>query len=249
MRELHLLYCVCGVIVLGILASTAESTLITFDTLDPTIVSVGGDGKTIRPGALTELGLTVDGVTVTITREGDGVFDLVDNTLSTQIGKPANWGAVSLDFFADTRNLGLIFSFSDPIVAFSLLSGDFGRDLDILKLFAYTSDDASGDPINSEPVESYLPLTATRQWEEKRFYIDVDEGEEGFSSVKFYGGAADFDVFVDRVFFDRSGELDPMESSLDDPGNVGDTITVIPEPGSLALIGLGLAVMFKRKKK
>lgn len=240
-----------------------QSGLITFDSLSPTANSVlTSPTRTNRPGAITQMQIATAGITVSISREDGAAFDLVNNFLLTQTGKPDEWGtdfdqdgdmedgtadrSVSLDAFVDTRNLGFIFSFSDPIQGFSLLAGDFGHDFDELNLTAYTGPNLTGTVVNPVPVTEYLPARPNSpEWTQARFEI-IDHG--GFQSVLFRGGLNDFDVFVDRVFVSLSGNI-PPDDELDDPGIDSDeNPLVVPEPVSLSLLAIaGLGVLCRRR--
>ncbi len=240
--------------VLGLsLGATAE--LITFDSLAPTANSVS-EGKTVRPGAFTQLPMTVAGTTVTIKRANGSRFDLVDNTLPTQPPKAEEWGSyipngegsdyksVSLDFFFDTSSDPVVVSFSDVIHTFSILVGDYGEDLDTLWLFAHTEPDAQGEQLNTLPVERQIGVAPAGTWTDTRFHI---HSQTGFKSVVFYGGLGDLSVFMDRIYFSRNPEAPlPSEGSdptLDDAVILGDDVTIIPEPASLVIFGAGVGMV------
>lgn len=241
-------------IVLGLTLSTSAE-LITFDSLAPTADSVS-EGKTVRPGAFTELPMTVAGTTVTIKRAGGSRFDLIDNTLSTQPPKAEEWGSyipngegtvyksVSLDFFFDTSSDPVVVNFSDVIHTFSILVGDYGQDLDTLWLFAFTEPDAQGEALNTLPVERQIGVAPAGTWTDTRFHIHSDTG---FKSVVFYGGLGDLSVFMDRIYFSRNPEAPlPAEGSdptLDDAVILGDDVTIIPEPASVVIFGTGIGMI------
>ncbi len=261
----HCCYALTAIVVLMIASASHASIatlsgLITFDDLTPTANSVHPDGFTIRTGGLTFLQFETAGVTVDIYREGGAGFDLVNNFLPTQTGKPDGWGSdidldgdvqagtadrsVSLDAFDDPSNLGFVFSFSDPIQGFSLIAGDFGRDLDELVLTAYSGEDLSGGQVGSA-VYDYLPGVDGPTWTDARFEIT---DSSGFQSVLFKGGLNDFDVFVDRVFISLSGNI-PADDEIDNPQIDGDSNPlVVPEPMSGALLVGGLALMMRRRR-
>ncbi|MFA7236505.1 MAG: PEP-CTERM sorting domain-containing protein [Phycisphaeraceae bacterium] len=256
-------------------ARAGYATLITFDDLPATVVSenfvgtniaLGGTAsgyRAVRPGYYqgdTKLVLSVTGVTVTISRQDGKAFDIVDNTLNSQVGKGDAFGTRSLDPFYDISVSGFIFSFSDPIRAFSLLSGDFGGDPDGLILKAYYDENLAGGLVPDSTYSSTIPGTTERTWTEDRFYTAVTDPEAaGFKSVLFYGGVGNFSVFLDRIWFER----DPVEvanlienpglyyydQGLDDVENTGDTIVIIPEPTGLGLMIGGAMILAARRRK
>ena len=252
-------------LVLGVVALfglRAEAVLITFDDLPATITSEVPDSTTqsgfraVRNGALTELILSAGGVTVTITRENDAPFDIVDNTLQSQQNKNPSFGSRSLDPYVFTGNQGFIFNFSDPIKTFSILGGDFGQDYDRLQLRAFFGQDLSGGLVPGSFQEEELPrLVNQSTWTQARFHTSVEEsGDPGFRSVLFRAGNGfNFSAFFDRVFFDLglvpSDPFFPGDDELNDPENQGDPTTLIPEPATLVLFAAGGALAFTPPRK
>ncbi|MHB1156825.1 MAG: PEP-CTERM sorting domain-containing protein [Phycisphaerales bacterium] len=269
-RFLGILFCAT----LALSTRAGYATLITFDDLPATAssetyvgtnVALGGTAsgyRAIRPGYYqgdTKLVLSVTGITVTISRQNGKPFDIVDNTLNSQVGKGDSFGTRSLDPFYDTSVNGFIFSFSDPIRAFSLLSGDFGGDPDGLILKAYYGENLAGGLVPGSTYSSTIPGTVERTWTEDRFYTAVTDPEAaGFKSVLFYGGVGDFSVFLDRIWFER----DPVEvanliedpglyyydQGLDDVENTGDITSIVPEPTGIALMIGGAMLLAARRR-
>src|SRR5262245_41568658 len=84
----------------------AQAQPVTFDFESSTatyLVPPGG----ARPGALTNLSITQSGLTMTITREGAGRFDVLGNP-GNSFNRPASWGTNSLDPFFSTAGTAMI---------------------------------------------------------------------------------------------------------------------------------------------
>lgn len=262
-------------------AGQAQAYLVTFDDLTPSndsteVVEIGGVNylRTIRNGAYTTLPLLVGGeggITVEIYRYYGAAFDLIDNTLPTQPSKAVNvadpgdppvwedhFGAVSLDPFINTVNDPFVITFSQPVRTVSFMMGDYGRDEDTMTAYAFIPQTPDIDTdVPAAAMIDFLPLKAPNDysWNERRFTLTHSEG---FQSVVFAAGGgegddADFDVYIDRIFFALSElsqpEIDDFPETLDDPENQGDDTTILPEPYSLTLLGLGGMAMLKRRRK
>jgi hypothetical protein len=171
-----------------------------------------------RPGALTSLALTNGGLTITITRPNNARFDIVDNTTVNQSGKPASFGARSLDpmFTVLTPNSanGWIFNLSAPTTTFGLAFGDYGVDADSLTLTAFSGADGTGATLGTQTVN--LGLNAF-----PNFATNSVTGV-GIRSVVV-------SVTSDTTGFENSVILDNIQVA-----------GAAPEPGTLSLLGLGL---------
>lgn len=206
-------------------ALPAAAAVVTFDfeAQSPTFTSPPAGS---RPGALTSLGITSSGLTLTITRESGIHFDLVSNT-GNQTGKPAGWGTVSLDpFFAESSNTAFILNFSAPITSFSVEAGDYGGDADTLVVQAFSAADLGGSLVGSSstPYSSSFPTITSGS-----------AGGGSILSVRLIGGSPDFQ---NSMFYDNI--------TVNTVGGAG-----VPEPGSWLLVcgSLGgLALMRLRRR-
>ncbi len=238
----------------------ARGSLLTFDSLVATANSVvpsphtSSGWATVRTGDLTQLVLDVDGVRITIKRQNNARFDIVDNTLPSQTGKGAAYGSRSLDPFYDTSPEGFIINFTsagaDPcspvtpevIEQASINMGDYGGDYDSLQLLAYSGLDGAGSLVDTST--DFLPQRNDHNWTQKRFDI-----EGGFSSLLIIGGIGDFDVFLDRLWFTRNPNEDPPDD-VDDPENPGSPVSVVevPEPATVMLWAAAGAIGLARRR-
>jgi hypothetical protein len=55
-------------------------------------------------------------------------------------------------------------------------------------------------------------------------------------------------VFVDRIWFDRGVIEPPPTAELNHPANTGSNAVLVPEPSTLALLGLGALALARRRR-
>jgi hypothetical protein len=196
-------------------AVQAQAALITYD--------FEGEAAT-TDGALTVLVLTEGGVTMTLDRELDAVFDV-----SNISGRPASYGNRSLDpFFMEESATAFIADFSTLISSFSLDAGDFtNSDIDFLRIEAYSGANATGvlvDVFVSPPCCAF-----------GGGFQGLSGGVAGanIASVRFIGGS---------FFFPNSMYYDNITINTIDE-------QVVPEPASLLLLGSGLVGGVRRWRK
>jgi len=242
----------CGIV------SDARATLITFDDLPATVTTevpaaTASGFAAVRTGALMSLQFIVDGVTVTVSREGGAQFDLVDNvSLVSQQGKSASFGSRSLDPFFDTSPSAFIFSFNTPIKIFSILAGDWGGyDTEIMALSGHNSSDGSGPAVETD--QKNMLIGTSNVFSSKRFEISHNAG---FSSVKFVSNGlrpgfqpTGMSVFLDRLYFDRGSTTPPPDEELNDPENTGSPTVLVPEPVSLLALMVGGVMLAGRRHR
>jgi len=213
MRPFTIGFSACSLVLAMIAPSTATVATFDFETLTPTFVS---PPASVRPGALSSLVVSNNGLTMTITRTGGTHFDLVANT-GNQTGKPASWGMVSLDPFFAPGNAGWIFNFSKPVTTFSIQLGDYGEDSDLEAFTFWDGPNGTGTVVGSAtdnyglqafPTVDTLPFASAAP----------------FQSVTI-NGTSNAPGFNNSVFFD----------------NVILGFNAVPEPSSLFLLSFGLA--------
>lgn len=242
----------CVMLVVACATTAAPAALLTFEEITQATarVDANGDNKIDRPGDLTSLVGTVDGITVTIRRQGGEPFDIIDNAaqLALPMGKSkadigetlpnGRWGNRSLDPFFSTQqdplpgngtSPALIIEFSAPVQVVSMLVGDFDIPLehDFLRLLAFDQLDATGRIVDIDAPTNLTPHP-TLDFNQKR--MTVTDTEFGIRSVLLQAGAGmtstgfmDFlSVFVDRIYFDADSILLP--ENIDDEFNNGDNV-------------------------
>ena len=266
-------------LVVALAAASAPAALLTFEeiTQATSFQDANGDNRIDRPGAITSLVGSIDGITVTIRRQNNEPFDIIDNAAQRNLmgGMPkgdvgetlpdGRWGNRSLDPFYSLRNYpspgsspGLIIDFSAPVRVVSLLLGDYDTDPnenDFIRLRSFSQTNLGGTQLAmiSPPdlgMHATLPFNQTR----------VTVTGTGIRSVLLTAGGsttANFSdllsVFVDRIYFDANSTSLP--SNIDDEFNNGDDLfgdgpQSIPEPTSIALAMLtGMALLTRRPRR
>jgi PEP-CTERM motif len=192
--------------------SPASAAVINFDFEGETATFIDAPGFA-RPGALTSLSISQGGLTMTITRENGERFDLVRNVFD-QAGKPAGWGLISLDPAFNFTGQAFNIDFSRSITEFSVQFGDFGGDApDVLQLSAFSGPGGTGALLDNDITGTFSGAFPA--------FSSGSVSAAGINSIVMIGGTLNG---PHSVFYD----------------NISVTDTLIPEPGSLALLGLGL---------
>lgn len=175
-----------------------------------------------RPGALSSLVMSSGGLTVTLTRTTGSRFDIVNN-VGGQAGKPASWGAHSLDPFFNLPLLDKwLVDFSLPVKSFSIEFGDYAPSDDDtpVDLRAWSGHGGTGSLVGTDS--------------------DVWRASEGFPNYKtlsYSGGNALSAYFYSDGIYPNSVFWDNME------------LEVVPEPTVLTLLGVGAAGLLLRRKR
>ena len=157
----------------------ADPVLIDFESVPATIPPFPGVG-------LTTLTLTSGGVTMTITRENNAAFDILD----PMGGFPVSFGSRVLSPFRDAG--AFLVNLSEPTFLFGLDFGDIGPDVDFVTLEAYTALDQIG-------------LVASQTFPYPGLGFPAVEtvaigGPIPALSLRFFGGSANA---PDSVYFDN----------------------------------------------
>jgi hypothetical protein len=167
-------------------------------------------------GFYTSLPITVDGVTMTVTRVGGNHFDIAN--LSGSIPSADGWGSSTLSPFFDTSNSAFIFTFSQPVSAFSIQLGDFDGDSDTQTGTAFSGANGTGSALG----------TFGGTWGLGNLGSGDPPQTNGISaagilSVEFIGGSPSFpnSLYYDNVIVTTA------------------STSAVPEPGSIVLLLTG----------
>ena len=169
------------------------------------------------------LTLNQGGLTLTLTREGNGRFDIFNNDAEPNF--PQAWGARSLAPFS-AANTAFVANFSQAVSAVSIEMGDFGQDEDVPLIQAFSGLNGTGTLLgtaSSTLAGGTVGFTSVT--------LSVPFG--GILSVRFIGGSPGF---PNSVLYDNINVT------------FGPTQPV-PEPTTMALLGIGLAGMALKKSR
>jgi hypothetical protein len=174
------------------------------------VVTFNFEGLTVTndTGAYTSLSQTVGGVTMTVTRVGGNAFDL--GNLSGLIPSADGWGSSTLSPFFDTSNSAFVFTFSEPVSAFSVQLGDFDGDSDSESGTAYSGANGTGTALG----------TFGGTWGLSNISGDPPEtdsiSDPGIMSVVFIGGSSGYpnSVYYDNIMVTTNVAATPEPSSI-----------------------------------
>jgi predicted chitinase len=181
-------------------AFLADAKGVTFDFEDQPATSPP------RNGAYSTLAMTKSGLTLEISRPGS-TFDIVDNNNAVGQGKPAPFGARSLDPFVNVSGTPFIFNFSTPVGNVSMLMGDYGQDSpDSLVVDAFSGPNATGNRVAG--ASASLPTLPGDAFN----YCELTVSGSGIRSLRVIGGTPDYpnSTFIDRVTVAATSEIVPV---------------------------------------
>ncbi|MCG9894223.1 MAG: PEP-CTERM sorting domain-containing protein [Fimbriimonadaceae bacterium] len=173
---------------------------------------------------LTNLVLNKDGIEMELFRDSGRTFDVFDTDpfIGSAFEFPGVWGTRVLAPFAfQTEDDLFVANFNQEITEFWIDMGDFGADEDDLQLRIYSGLNGTGDLIDSIDYPyglGSIPNFETVTW--------TSFGQNA-RSVLFRGGSPNFpnSVYMDNI-----------------------TVTPVPEPATLAFLGLGGLAFIRRRK-
>lgn len=146
-------------------------------------------------------------------------FDIHDHTNWGPF--PPSWGNRSLNPFTDDQQGAFWLEFTSPVQGFSLEYGDFGGDLDIGQMWAYDGVDNTSNLVDTD-VDNYG--------------AGAFPGSIGTLAVS---GAS-----IRSVYFIAGSSSFPHSAYYDN-----FRVRCVPEPATMAALGLGLLAVTRRRKK
>lgn len=178
------------------------------------------------PGTYTNLSQTSAGLTLNITRNSGELCEVFDNqAFLPDFPFPLTWDNRSLSPFNNaTLNDYFIGDFSQGVSAVELEMTDFNQDADDLIMEVWSGTGADGS----------LLATITASWGANETSpswrgLGWNDPSKIARSIKFRGGSPDFpnSMFVDNIAAQ----------------------TAVPEPATMAALGLGVAALLRRRRK
>lgn len=178
-------------------------------------------GSGARPGAITSLSMSSEGLTMTVTRSGGIGFDVYG------FNNDATFGNRWIDGFNVTNtNRPFIMDFSQPLSNFSIWAGQFTASAPrTATLRAYSGEHGTGSMLAMHTGE--IPIV-TPGLNSNWTGVNLAVAAGSFRSVTLEITGSFFNGFADH-------------------GRA--TVAAVPEPGTFAALAMGAIVMFRRRIK
>lgn len=208
------------VIALGsVIASSQAYSLFDFESSAATSNFSGSTG------GYTSLAQTDDGLTLTIKRSSGTAFDVFDNpTMGLGYHFPLTWDNHSLSpFIASNVNDFFVGNFSSAINAVELEALDFSQDADVLEMQVWSGLNGTGTLLH----------TATNTW--------GTQTGPNYMAVGWNGGTT---ATAQSIVFRGGSGFAPQSMFID---NIA--ANAVPEPATMAALGLGVAAMIRRRRR
>lgn len=178
------------------------------------------DFESATAGNYTTLSLTDGGVTASFSRSDSSDFSITNDSDLTR-NFPAAWGNQALGGFVGGSATGITVDFDVDLLSASVDIGDFGFDSDSLSLVAYDGAGGTGSVVDT------AGSAYSGDIEVDGSGVLLTVSGSGIKSIVMNGIG---NGSVNSVYYDN------LE------------VTAVPEPATLALLGLGALAAYRKRK-
>ena len=218
----------CAAACAALLAGPAAGQVL-FDFEDVPLTGFNG-------GALTTLTLSTPELSVTLSRPGSpNQFDIYDLQDLENDTLPAHWGDRGISPWSSNDGTAFVANFDRAVQAVSIDMGDVGGDNDTLLLQAYSGADATGTLIDTATFILPSGDDLTDPFTFTHATLTVGTLAPEIRSIRFIGGTESYETPFGTFAVPNSVYYDNLA-------------VTVPEPGSLALLGLGTLALLRRRR-